>query len=154
MSFDAKQFKSVIIQPTLQKLGMDSYSAINLLAGTCAQESHFGKYIKQINGPALGVYQMEPSTHNDIVNNYIRYKENIKRLLFDQFGYKVLEPEKLIYDLQYATIFSRLHYRRVRESLPVATNLPGLARYWKKYYNTHLGAGTEEEFIRNYNRFL
>lgn len=155
MSFDAKQFKGVIIQPTLRKMNMDGYAAINLLAGTMAQESYFGKYVKQLGtGPALGVYQMEPATHNDIVNNFIRFKPQLKRMMSETFGYKILEPERLIYDLQYATIFARLHYRRVRESLPAATDLPGLARYWKRYYNTHLGAGTTEEFIQNYNRFL
>lgn len=155
MSFNAKQFKEVIIQPTLLKLGMDSEAAQNLLMGTMAQESHFGKYVKQLgSGPALGVYQMEPNTHNDLVNNYIKYKPEIKKTLSDAFGYKFLEAEILTYDLRYATIFCRLHYRRRPEPLPNANDLYDLAEYWKRHYNTYLGAGTTEEFIHNYKRFI
>jgi hypothetical protein len=155
MSFDPKQFREEIIRPTLILMDMGSLAAENLLMGTMAQESHFGKYIKQLgNGPALGIYQMEPNTHNDIVNNYIKFKNQIKRDLNDKFGYKFLDSEILKYDLRYATVFCRLHYRRVPKPLPNSNNVMELARYWKKYYNTHLGAGTEKEFIHNYEKFI
>jgi hypothetical protein len=65
--FDTTQFyqliKTVLINfdPFLASL-----NAIQLLMGTAAQESHLGTYLKQINGPALGVFQMEPNTEIDI----------------------------------------------------------------------------------------
>jgi hypothetical protein len=44
----------------------------------------------------------------------------------------------------------RLHYRRVPEPLPDAEDINGLAAYWKKYYNTKAGRGSESEFIINW----
>ena len=48
----------------------------------------------------------------------------------------------------------RVHYYRVSEALPEENDIEGMARYWKKYYNTPLGAGTEEEFIHNYKEYM
>ena len=49
-----------------------SQEAENLLMGTAAQESALGEYIRQLgNGPALGIFQMEPETFDDIVRNYL-----------------------------------------------------------------------------------
>lgn len=154
MSFDAEQFRTYIINPTLTSFGLYSQSAANLLMGTCAQESHFGKYLHQLGkGPAKGVFQMEPATHDDIRDNYIAHRQQFKRLLLAN-GYQTLEAEQLVYDLRYATIMARFHYYRIREALPAADDIPALARYWKEYYNTRFGKGTEEEFIANYNKFI
>lgn len=155
MSINVRQFKEHIIIPTLKEMGMYSDSAVNLLLGTMAQESHFGTYIKQLGrGPALGVYQMEPNTHTDIVNNFISYRQSIQRVIGEKLGYDLLDHKKLVWDLRYATMFCRLHYYRKPESLPLYDNVPALASYWKRHYNTHLGKGTEEEFIENFNRYI
>ena len=53
-------------------------------------------------------------------------------------------------NLYYAVAMCRIHYYRVSEALP--NDLEGMARYWKKYYNTELGKGTVEEFIHNYEQ--
>jgi len=155
MSFDKDQFRHYIIAPALMSMGMHSQSAVNLLLGTMAQESHFGKYVHQLgNGPAKGVYQMEPATHDDIRDNYIKYRQSIRTLLANTFAYKTLDASRLIYDLRYATIMARLHYYRVSEPLPAADNIAGLAAYWKEHYNTRFGRGTEDEFITNYKHFV
>jgi hypothetical protein len=155
MAFNTRQFSKFIIAPALEKLGMHSDSAVNLLLGTMATESHFGTYIHQKgNGPALGVYQMEPATHDDIVLNYLKRRRSLQKLLERQFGLVEFRAERLLHDLQYATIFARLHYYRVSEPLPLASNTEGLARYWKEYYNTRFGKGTEDDFIKNYTRFV
>ena len=75
------------------------------------------------------------------------------------FTIKVLEitssktpyyTDEILYNLRYATAMARIHYLRVKESLPNTNDVAGLAKYWKLYYNTPLGRGTEEEFIKNY----
>lgn len=135
-----------------------SGSAINLLMGTAAQESRFGKYLRQLHdGPALGVYQMEPATHHDIWQNYIRYQGQLAERLshLGYFGPATTDfDEQLVFDLRYATIMARLHYRRVPEALPPRDDVPALASYWKEHYNTHLGKGHTSEFRENYARFL
>jgi len=154
MSFDKHQFRELIAD-TLEEIGLYSEDAVNLLMGTAAQESGFGTYLKQLkNGPALGVFQMEPTTFKDILEKYLKHKKNLYCRVYDALGYDFVpnDPELLVYNLKFAIIMARIHYRRVPEPLP--NDLSGYAKYYKKYYNTHLGKGTEEEFIRNYKEYV
>jgi hypothetical protein len=75
---NARQLRAYVIQPTLKPMGLWSLAAETLLVGTCAHESAMGKYLHQIKGPALGIYQIEPITHFDIWNNYLRYKPALR----------------------------------------------------------------------------
>lgn len=47
-------------------------------------------------------------------------------------------------------VLAREHYRRCPGLVP--ETVAGQAWYWKKWYNTHLGKGTEEQYIGNWNR--
>lgn len=153
---DAAQLRAYVVSPTLTEIGMHSEAAEDLVMGTAAQESHL-KYVHQLDGgPAKGLFQMEPETHDDIWNNWLVYKrdtwEGIKRALeFDGFR---PSAERMVWDLKYAAIMCRVHYRRVSEALPEYGDIDGYARYWKKYYNTVHGAGTREEFVKNWNRYI
>lgn len=151
MGIDPRQLRDYIVRPTLEDADLWSLCAEKLILGTCAQESRMGHYIHQLGkGPALGIFQMEPSTHDDIWKNYIMYhNEYVKR-----FKTKVFVSERLIYDLKYATLMTRFHYLRVSEALPNPHDIGNIAQYWKKYYNTNLGAGSEEEFVQNYNKYV
>jgi hypothetical protein len=42
----------------------------------------------------------------------------------------------------------------MRVAAPIPTDPKEIAAYWKLYYNMPLGAGTVEEFIANWNRYL
>lgn len=151
MSINAKQLKLFVIVPTLAKLGLYSDSAVNLLMGTCAQESQLGTYLKQINGPALGIFQTEPATHDDIWDNYLKYKPDLAAKVLE---INARETNSLITDLSYAAAIARIHYLRAPALLPKPDDIEGLARYWKRYYNTNKGKGTVEEFINNYKRYV
>lgn len=151
MSIDAKQLKLYVMVPTLAQIGLYSDSAVNLLLGTCAQESQLGTYLKQINGPALGIYQIEPNTHDDVWDNYLKYKGDL--------GGKVLaidsrDTNNLITNLAYATAIARIIYLRAPDTLPAANDIEGLAKYWKQYYNTPNGKGCVADFIDNYKRYV
>ena len=141
-----------LIEETLKEIGLYSKDAVNLLMGTCAQESHLGEYIKQIKGPALGIFQMEPATFVDIEQNYFRYKKELYEKVKSKSRVSYLYSGLMVYNLKFAICMARIHYLRVPEKLP--DSIEGYAAYWKKYYNTYLGAGTEEEFIHNYKRFV
>ncbi|MBF0382021.1 MAG: hypothetical protein HQL69_13440 [Magnetococcales bacterium] len=135
-------------------LQMASPAAEALLIGTAAQESGLGRYIHQLGGgPALGLFQMEPATYRDIWQNYIRFQPKISKHLGVRWP---MEPkaEAMITDLLFAAVMCRLHYRRVAAPLPDAEDIDGLAAYWKKYYNTVVGRGTEEEFIKNWHKLV
>jgi len=65
MAFDRDQFKDLIIRVTTAQKLCSEVSA-NLILGTCAKDSAFGTYLRQLNGgAALGGLQMEPDTEND-----------------------------------------------------------------------------------------
>lgn len=149
-----EHLRDEIIIPTLKHLNMYSESAVNLLLGTAAQESHLGYFLKQIKGPALGIYQIEPATLHDIYSNWLTYKKEISGKLTELGVIKLSAESNLIGNLYYATAMARIHYYRVPEALPDADDIECLARYWKQHYNTPQGRGTEEEFIHNYKKYV
>ena len=88
-----KEILRILIRDTLEQIGLCSDSAVELLMGTCAQESALGKYRRQIGGgPALGIMQMEPNTYKDIVKNYLKYKPALVSNILKASGLKEM-PE-------------------------------------------------------------
>lgn len=154
---EVEQLIEYIIRPALRSMlpnELMSQDAVSLLTGTAAKESIVGKYVHQINGPALGIYQIEPNTHKDLWNNYIHFRRDLYQVLFDLYPRleEGLYDDLLIYDHRYSTIMARLIYYRVPEALPKDGDVIAQAKYWKKYYNTHLGSGTESSYIINAKR--
>lgn len=131
---------------------MYSPYAVELLMGTCAQESAMGKYRKQIGGgPALGIMQIEPNTFHDVINNFLSYREEVAEKVKKACGVTSFNATDLVYNDKLSICFARLIYYRVKESIPAT--LEKQAAYYKKYYNTPLGKATEDEYIRNYNKY-
>lgn len=143
----AMELKKRVIEPTLFRLDMHSKSAVNLLLGTAAHESKMGEYLVQVNGPALGIFQVEPGTLEDIYRNYLAYRPSLLKRVEALRGVDMSREESLVSNLAYATAIARLVYRRVPEALPAYDDIPALASYWKMYYNTGLGKGKRQQFI-------
>jgi len=142
-----------MIEKVTGDLGKASPEATNLLLGTAAQESHLGTYFYQMgSGPARGIFQIEPATEKDIWENYLEYKPTLKANIIALTGVKSPNVNHLTMNILYQICIARVHYLRVKEALP--TDLDDMAIYWKRYWNTKHGAGTEEEFKHNYARFL
>jgi len=140
------------VRPALSRIGLLNQASIELVMGTAAQESHL-QYLRQLGtGPALGLWQMEPATHNDIWTNYLRHKPQLAAAVLSILSAENQrhDPGELAWNLRYAAAMCRVHYLRVAAPLPAAGDLRGQAAYWKKSYNTVLGAGTELEYVRNY----
>ncbi len=163
---NAKQLLDLVVSPTLKEIGLHSDAAEQLVIGTIYQESR-GEYLKQLgNGPALGLIQMEPATHDDIWRNYLVYnpylRPKIKGLLShsafcdtSESHHRLFIPSatELIANLKYAVAMCRIHYLRVPKALPMAGDIEGMAQYWKDYYNTANGSGKATEFVFNYPKF-
>lgn len=151
---DVGQFRMLVIRGPLQVVGLWSREAEELLLGTAAVESRLGHYIKQLDGgPAVGVFQMEPATHKDIWENYLKYRHDLVAKIRLFVPYRV-DPLDMITDLRHAAVMARLHYLRVPEKLPEMTDLHGQAWYWKNYYNTSRGAGTTNDYIAAYRKYV
>lgn len=119
----------------------------DLLIATCAQETHMGVYLHQSGrGPALGIYQMEPATIDDLFGNFItgssRFKPAIDAVMVPGIDIK----DQIIWNLGFATVVARLNYYRVREPLPKTADFDSLWHYYKKYWNSDLGAATPDQF--------
>ncbi len=154
----ATQLRKHVVRPTLKKMQMWSESAEQLIMGTAAHESRMGTYLHQIGGPALGIYQIEPATHHDIWENYLKYRPRTTTLIAgfssrhnsDLRDEMTVDDQELITNLAYSTAICRMIYYRVPEALPEANDIKGLAEYWKKYYNTIQGRGTVEQFEKDF----
>lgn len=159
------QVREFIIRKTLQDLDipwMWSANAEELLMGTAAQESGLFTYVRQVGcsddstNPmgGYGPFQMENATYMDIYNRMIKDKP-LEETIVAGLGLRAFPGVgRLMTDLALAVIMCRLKYLSIEEKLPVAANIPAMAAYWKKYYNTPEGKGTEQEFIDNYNRYV
>ncbi|WCP84205.1 hypothetical protein PQE20_27390 (plasmid) [Vibrio harveyi] len=167
---DYKQLLEHVIKPANNLLGVDSLAAQQLLIGTCAVESN-ADFIAQIgNGPARGIFQMEPATHKDIWLNYLKYRDVYREtagdllsgMEFDYMthtkgsdeGFDMIANQSLTSNLLYQAVMCRIHYLRVKEPLPPANDIEALGAYWKKHYNTHLGSGTVKKFIDAFPGYL
>jgi len=143
------------IQSTLQPIDLWSPAAEELLMATCAQESLMGAYRKQVNGPALGIFQMEPRDHDDIWKNYLAFRNQMSA-----DGAKIAgKPELCTADMlefndPYAIFMCRIHYLRAIKPLPDAKDLGGLWVYYKAFYNSVNGAATQAEFNRHYQALV
>lgn len=145
------EIKWGLIAPTLEKIGLYSDTALNLVTGTGLVESGYRVTIQSGGGPALGWFQMEPATHDDIWRNYLVYRkalsQKILSLLPEDFSLHQLTPHpssSLLTYPPYAVAMCRVKY--LRSSLPLPeNNAVALCKYWKQVYNTPLGKGKVDD---------
>jgi len=150
---DVQQLRDLIIKPALMDLNLLSEEAVEMLVFTCAVETEGGTWLKQVKGDALGIYQMEPATYNDIWTNFIAHRNNLKLQLIHNFSAPVMQDEyRLVYDLRYATAMTRIYYERIPEHFP-AIQFEGMWDYYKRYYNTSKGKAEETHARMAYARF-
>ena len=149
MSIRAKDLRECVIRPVLQALELHSAEAEDLLMMTAAQESKLGFHLVQINGPALGIYQIEPATHRDILR-YLSRRTDLAHKV-GSFAVKGSDDE-LTWNLAYATAIARIKYYMV--PTPIPSTVEGQAAYYKKYYNTPLGKATALEAMENYLKYV
>lgn len=148
-------FLTTAIRPTLLRIGLYSKAAEELLLGTAIHESCNFKYRRQLGGgPALGFYQMEPATHDDIWKNFLSYR----KALAEEVGVLIVPYKDNLTALEfsdsYATAMARVQYLRAGMPLPPAGDVKAMAQYWKSYYNTVLGKGTPSEYLADWKAVM
>lgn len=156
-------FLQTYITPTVLALPLPSpLQAIQLLLGTAIQESHL-VHLKQINGPAVSVYQLEPATIQDLIPYFrlrlpsqfmhyaIRYGIPLDPDLSMTQSVSHLWTFAATFDHALATTLSRLYYYRI--PVPLPEDLTNQALYWKKYYNTPKGRGTPQQYMDSFKKY-
>ena len=159
------QFRHEIVRPALKASNMWSEAAENLVLGTGVQESLLAWVKQRGPGPALGFYQMEPATADDICHRFLATRSDMATSLAKATWPHTSSPPAyshlnakdiarlLVEDLRFATIMCRLRYWMMPAPLPAANDIDSLAQYWKRYYNTVLGSGKAVEWADKYRRF-
>lgn len=163
----SRQFRDYVVIPTLeqadaylsQRHGEKNYksllsqSSVELLMRTAAHESNF-KYIEQV-GPAnaRGLFQMETPTLTDLVSVLQPRRPELYQLM-QMFCPPILKLEDALYgNLPFQVITCRLQYWRHPAPLPAVGDADGMWRYYKDYWNTHLGDAERHEFDRDWDRY-
>jgi len=160
VSIKPDHLRTHVIEPTLSLLGafderMNTPASVELLMGTAAQESDLGYYLVQTKGPALGIYQIEPATHDSIWKYYInrKGKEKLREIIYGICGCTE-QPDRyaLITNLAYATAVARLKYWPIAAAIP--EDMWGQAEYWDKWFNANPLIGTTLEYVESYKQFV
>lgn len=152
LGIDAGQLREYVVRPALQRISLWSPAAENLVMGTAMHESRL-RFLDQLApgpGPAYGLWQMERATYDDLWRHFIPGDSHLRRCLLDLAGHdsSIYPPvEELHGNLFYAAAMCRVHYRRVPSALPAFDDALGMATYWKRHYNTHLGKGTIDQAL-------
>ena len=143
------------IRPALQILEMGGPVAEQLVLGTAIQESLLVHRQQLGGGPALGLFQMEPATHDDCWENFLRFHPAIADKVRQTLaaGQQPIADTMRVND-RYAAAMCRIRYRRVSDPLPAPNDMQALADYWKQHYNTPLGAGTPHEFLAKWPQYV
>ena len=150
----ASQILSLVIRPALSKINLWSPSAEELVLGTAIVESGL-TYIRQWgDGPALGLWQVEPSTQNDLYTNFLNYQPEHESALMELRAPNLSMDENLATNLMYGAAVCRLCYYRKPDALPEAGDIEGQAAFWKQHYNTPLGKGTVTKYVYKVQKIL
>lgn len=146
------QLRELVVRPALQFIGLHTPAAENLVLGTAIVESATDFLRQSGSGPALGLWQMEPATHDDIWVNYIGYR----RALVERMNQLTTSAAitdgatELVGNLYYAAAMCRIAYARAPEQLPEANDALAMAKLWKLRYNTPKGAGTVQGALQGF----
>ena len=137
-----------IINWSLNNLDMNSEDASALVYRTGMAESGYRHLSQMGNGPAVGFFQVEPATIDDTWNNYAVYRKPIMAVLKDM-GFDPDDSRmRVMSSIALQAAFCRLKYRRDRLAIPPADDIYAQAAYWKRVYNTVLGKGSVEHFVK------
>jgi hypothetical protein len=152
-----EEFVSDVVLPALTTLGLDEdlTAATELLLGTALQESNLVHRVQLGGGPARGLFQMEPNTHDDIWANFLKFRPALAEKIGPFLDGAAPNSQLLTNNDKYAAAMARIQYHRMgrvvgKAAIPERGDIPGMADYWKKFYNTERGAGSRAQFVANW----
>jgi len=111
----------LVIQPACAALDAATEPALLQVLGTGLAESGFREIRQQGGGPALGPFQMEPATHDDIWTNFIGFRGTLSDKLADAGDLSTVGTgiaEVMAWNWRYAAAMCRVHYLRVKDPIP------------------------------------
>lgn len=147
---EIRDLRQLIIRPVTVSLDLGGDGVEELLLGTALQESSAGRSLDQNGGgPGLGVWQMEPGTHDDLWRNFLGGRPLLAQRVLTWTFIGLPKAIQMIGNLYYACAMARVQYYRSPRPIPSPGDLQGQAELYKVAYNTPLGAATIEQYKRN-----
>ena len=175
------QLLDIIVIPTLKEIphGYSESAALTVMM-IIAHESLRGHYIAQSGGPALGLGNIEPATHDSVwLNGDSAPKNGFAMGFISQCQYSTLSyfkgllnegeldesdskdlnishafhpaPSRMNYDMRYAVFMIRQRLFMKPEALP--DNPADISIYLKKFWNSAGGAATDTSYLTDYEQW-
>lgn len=135
MSIDKDQLRDLIRRTLVKVPKLYSEDAVTLLMLTAAAESDLGTYLVQIDGPALGVMQVEPDTMRDCFGSFLYFRDSLKEEVRKACGVWKYDIDALEYNFAFNILMARLKYWR--DPAPMPDNLEDMAKFHERVYNAH-----------------
>jgi hypothetical protein len=151
MNREAKHVYDLVVKPLLPLIGLDSPSARLLMVCTGQVETAYDN-LRQVlpdgnYGEGYGWWSQQKNSYDNCVK-YLNKVPKLKESILASCYLGILPShDALIWNVRLACCMARVHYWQIPERLPAFDDLEGLAKYWKKYYNTPRGSGTVERFL-------
>lgn len=151
-----QQLTDLVIIPTLDEMPKGlSAEAVLAIQMIVAHESTGGTYIAQTKGPALGIIQMEPVTHDSTWDHGDSIWVNAVKLGIITRAQKLLrkrpDASRLIYDLRYNVFMARQRLFMFKESFPV--DIDDMSFYLKENWNGP-GEATPDKYRDDFLRWV
>lgn len=143
------------VRPVLSQMGYWSEGAEELLMMVAAHESGGFMHRRQIGGPALGLWQMEPVAFKDLYSRYFLLRPEIRAAVRavlpagSEMSFYLMES-----DDRFACAMARAHFIKAPEPIPTAEDLYALAVYAKLHWNTMAGKATAEKYLEDHRRHV
>ncbi len=151
---NSSQEEQLVVTPTLKEIPKGySPEAVHAVMMIIAHESRRGEFIKQLKGPALGLINMEPTTHDSTWANGDSIYRNARLLTIIGPSDNFVHPpaERLNYDWRYNVFMARQRLFMKRGALPM--DLKRLSQYLKRHWNSVLGAAGAMSYYDDYDKW-
>lgn len=154
MGLSHRDVLQYVVTPTLQYLNPEipySRAADRLLLGTAIHESGDLRWLDQTTpgpGPALGLWQMEPATHDDLWSRFIEFRPGLAHKLRTLRAPWATSVENLRFTLPYACGMARTLYFRSPDRMPDVNDIDAMAAWAKRTFNTIKGKATVDDYRR------
>ncbi|WP_295643181.1 hypothetical protein [uncultured Holdemanella sp.] len=123
----------------------------DIVLETAAVESLRGQLVKQKYGPALGIYQMEPETREDLLN-WLKYRhKDVYNEVMVFWEKKQTAEWNYIHNIPWQTAMCLIKYWYVsgHNLQDLCRDRSSRAALWRMRYNTLKGKGSVHAYIEN-----
>lgn len=136
-----------------EKLPVDD-RAVEILLMIAAHESAKFRHVRQIHGPALSLFQIEPICYNEVKRYLdVKFSDETPDVSVQRSTYEKIRNSDfadLLIDQGLATVIARTYLLRIPEPLPAVSFPINMALYAKKHWNTDAGRADHDDYYNAY----